>query len=45
MTTESISQEDIMTLNMYMPNDKVSKIHEARIDGPKGRTRNIYSHN
>lgn len=44
MITESISQEDIMILNMYVPNDKVSKMHEAKIDGPKGRNRQIYSH-
>lgn len=36
MMTESIHQEDIMILNMYMPNDKFEK-YEAKLIDQKGQ--------
>lgn len=38
MITESISQEDITTLNMYMPNDKFQKYTKQKSTDQRGET-------
>lgn len=36
MIKECIHQEDIITINLYMPNNSAAKIHEAKLAKKKG---------
>ena len=39
MIKGSIHQEDLTIINVYKPNNRASKVHDAKIDGIKGKNK------